>query len=138
METAQKKCLGIFDEAEEKVIAAGIIFMVLMETVNTIFKFVHPSAAGLPEELANFAYTWVAFLCASFCTKRGANIIVDALTNLYPKALRNVLEYVCHDCLRWLSVCGQDPGRGRHRKNRFSALDCVSGTDRRIWRKHHS
>ena len=70
METAQKKCLGIFDEAEEKVIAAGIIFMVLMETVNTIFKFVHPSAAGLPEELANFAYTWVAFLCASFCTKR--------------------------------------------------------------------
>jgi len=43
METAQKKCLGIFDEAEEKVIAAGIIFMVLMETVNTIFKFVHPS-----------------------------------------------------------------------------------------------
>ncbi len=94
METAQKKCLGIFDEAEENVIAAGIIFMVLMETVNTIFKFAYPSAAGLPEELANFAYTWVAFLCASFCTKRGANIIVDALTNLYPKALRNVLEYV--------------------------------------------
>ena len=31
METAQKKCLGIFDEAEERVIAAGIIFMVLME-----------------------------------------------------------------------------------------------------------
>lgn len=66
METAQKKCLGIFDEAEEKVIAAGIIFMVLMETVNTIFKFVHPSAAGLPEELANFAYTWVAFYAQAF------------------------------------------------------------------------
>ena len=94
METAKNKWLGIFDEAEENVIAAGIILMVLMETVNTIFKFAYPSAAGLPEELANFAYTWVAFLCASFCTKRSANIIVDALTNLYPKALRNVLEYV--------------------------------------------
>ena len=93
METAKNKWLGIFDEAEENVIAAGIILMVLMETVNTIFKFAYPSAAGLPEELANFAYTWVAFLCASFCTKRSANIIVDALTNLYPKALRNVLEY---------------------------------------------
>ncbi len=94
METAKNKWLGIFDEAEENVIAAGIILMVLMETVNTIFKFAYPTAAGLPEELANFAYTWVAFLCASFCTKRGANIIVDALTNLYPKALRNVLEYL--------------------------------------------
>lgn len=94
METTKNKWLGIFDEAEENVIAVGIILMVLMETVNTIFKFAYPSAAGLPEELANFAYTWVAFLCASFCTKRSANIIVDALTNLYPKALQNVLEYV--------------------------------------------
>ena len=66
METAKNKMAGDFDEAEENVIAAGIILMVLMETVNTIFKFAYPSAAGLPEELANFAYTWVAFLCASF------------------------------------------------------------------------
>lgn len=74
METAKNKWLGIFDEAEENVIAAGIILMVLMETVNTIFKFAYPSAAGLPEELANFAYTWVAcFYAASFCTKRSAN-----------------------------------------------------------------
>ena len=36
METAKNKWLGIFDEAEENVIAAGIILMVLMETVNTI------------------------------------------------------------------------------------------------------
>lgn len=93
METAKKTKLSFVDEAEENVIAVGIILMVIMEAINTVFKFVYPSAAGLPEELANFAYTWVAFLCASFCTKRGANIIVDALTNLYPKALKNVLNY---------------------------------------------
>lgn len=85
---------GFFDVLEENVIAVGIIIMVLMETLNTIFKFLVPSAAGLPEELANFAYTWVAFLCASFCTKRGANIIVDALTNCYPAAVRGVLDYL--------------------------------------------
>lgn len=94
MEMAQNKKISGFEALEENVIAVGIILMVFMETINTIFKFAYPSAAGLPEELANFAYTWVAFLCASFCTKRGANIIVDALTNLYPKALHNVLDYV--------------------------------------------
>lgn len=84
---------GFFDVIEENVIAVGIIIMVLMETLNTICNFCFPALGGLPEELANYAYVWVAFLCASFCTKRGANIIVDALSNLYPAPVRRFLSY---------------------------------------------
>ncbi|MFQ9389215.1 MAG: TRAP transporter small permease [Coprococcus sp.] len=36
-------------------------------------------------------HIWVCFFCASYCTKRGANIIVDALTAKYPKKLQNFL-----------------------------------------------
>ena len=85
---------GFFDTIEENIIAVGIILMVIMETANAILKLVFPAGTGYPEELACYAYVWVAFLCASFCTKRSANIIVDALANLYPKPVRRVLDYL--------------------------------------------
>ncbi len=85
---------SLFDGIEENVIAVGIIIMVVMETANALCKIFLPAGIGYPEELACYAYVWVAFLCASFCTKRSANIIVDALSNLYPKSVRNVLDYL--------------------------------------------
>lgn len=80
-----------FKELEENVIAVGIIIMFIMETVNVICKFLAPGWMGIPEEISIFAYIWVCFFCASYCTKRGANIIVDALTAKYPKKLQNFL-----------------------------------------------
>lgn len=100
---------GWFDGLEENVIAVGIIVMVLMETMNIICKFLLPAFGGLPEELANYAYVWVAFLCASFCTKRGANIIVDALSNLYPAPVRsflNRLQYILDAVMSVMMVYG--------------------------------
>lgn len=85
---------GFFDTIEENIIAVGIIIMVAMETANAVCKLIFPAGIGYPEELACYAYVWVAFLCASFCTKRSANIIVDALSNLYPKSVRQVLDYL--------------------------------------------
>ncbi|MBU5478649.1 TRAP transporter small permease [Eubacterium sp. MSJ-13] len=81
----------ILKNIEENAIAIGIIIMFIMETVNVVCKFLFPTFVGIPEEISIFAYIWVCFLCASYCTKRGANIIVDALTAKYPKKLQNFL-----------------------------------------------
>lgn len=82
----------VLGHVEEYVIAIGIIIMFLMETVNVLCKFLVPSWTGIPEEISIFAYIWVCFFCASYCTKRCANIIVDALTMKYPKKLQNILN----------------------------------------------
>ncbi|MDO4340281.1 MAG: TRAP transporter small permease subunit [Eubacteriales bacterium] len=84
----------ILEEIEENIIAVGIIIMVIMETMNAICDLFFKAGSGYPEELACYAYVWVAFLCASFCTKRGANIIVDALAKLYPAPVQKVLDYL--------------------------------------------
>lgn len=81
----------VLKNIEENVIAVGIIIMFIMETVNVVFKFLFPDWMGIPEEISIFAYIWVCFFCASYCTKRGANIIVDALTMKYPKKLQDFL-----------------------------------------------
>ena len=88
------KKIRFFEEIEENIIAVGIIIMVIMEAVNAICKLILKVGIGYPEELACYVYVWVAFLCASFCTKRGANIIVDALAKLYPAPIRKFLDYL--------------------------------------------
>lgn len=81
----------VLKNIEENAIAVGIIIMFIMETMNVLCKFLFPKWMGIPEEISIFAYIWVCFFCASYCTKRGANIIVDALTAKYPKKLQNFL-----------------------------------------------
>ena len=98
-----------FKELEENVISVGIIIMFLMETLNVICKFIAPECMGIPEEISTFAYIWVCFFCASYCTKRGANIIVDALTMKYPKKLQNFLisaQYILDGVLTLCFIYG--------------------------------
>lgn len=85
---------SFFYKLEENVIAVGIIIMVVMETLNVVCRLLVPSLGGLPEELAIFAYTFVCFLCASYCTKKGENIIVDVLTMRYSKKIQNYLKII--------------------------------------------
>lgn len=100
---------NIMKKLEENIIAVGIIIMFLMETFNVVCRFLIPSLAGVPEEISIFAYIWVCFLCASFCTKKGANIIVDALTMHYPEKLKHILfalQYVLDGILSVLFIYG--------------------------------
>lgn len=105
----EKGKMSFLKNIEENVIAVGIIIMFLMETVNVIFKILIPKWKGVPEELAIFAYIWVCFFCASYCTKRGANIIVDALTAKYPEKLKKILftfQYMVDAVLTALFIYG--------------------------------
>ena len=116
-----------FKELEENVIAVGIIIMFIMETVNVICKFLAPGWMGIPEEISIFAYIWVCFFCASYCTKRGANIIVDALTAKYPKKLQNFLfsaQFVFDGIfyLRLCHLCRSDKGRRQCGCNRYAIM----------------
>ncbi len=98
-----------FLKLEENVIAAGIIIMVIMETVNVIARLIIPSSAGIAEEIAVFAYTFVCFLCASYCTKKGENIVVDVLTMKYNKKIQDklkVIEYIVDTVISLLFLYG--------------------------------
>lgn len=98
-----------FDKLEENVIAVGIIIMVIMETLNVICSKFLPSFAGIPEELAIFSYIWVCFLCTSFCTKKGCNIVVDVLSARYNKKIQQylkLLQYIVDAVLGVLFVYG--------------------------------
>ena len=83
-----------FSKLEENVIAVGIIIMVIMETLNVVCRIISPSLTGVPEEIAVFAYIFVCFLCASYCTKKGENIIVDVLTMRYNKKIQDYLKII--------------------------------------------
>ncbi len=105
----EKKRTDILKEAEENVIAVGIVIMFIMETLNVICKFFIPGLNGVPEEISVFAYIWVCFFCASYCTKRGANIVVDAIVSHYPKKIQNylfTLQYVVDMILTVLFIIG--------------------------------
>ena len=83
-----------FSKLEENVIAVGSIIMVIMETLNVVCRIISPSLTGVPEEIAVFAYIFVCFLCASYCTKKGENIVVDVLTMKYNKNIQNNLKVI--------------------------------------------
>lgn len=85
---------SFLNELEENVIAVGIIIMVIMEVLNVACRLINPALEGIAEEIAIFAYTFVCFLCASYCTKKGENIIVDVLTNKYGKKIQNSLKLI--------------------------------------------
>ena len=105
----EKEKTSFLRELEENVIAVGIVIMFLMETVNVICKFAIPGLTGIPEEISIFAYIWVCFFCASYCTKRGANIVVDALVSQYPKKFQNFLfsvQYIADMALSGLFIYG--------------------------------
>lgn len=95
---------SFFNKLEENVIAVGIIIMVVMETLNVVCRMINPSLNGVPEEIAVFAYTFVCFLCASYCTKKGENIIVDALTKKYNKKLQGYLQIIQYSIDTLISV----------------------------------
>lgn len=88
-----KKVLSsFFASIEEHVIAVGIIIMILMEAFNALTRHLIPVVGEIPEEIAVFAYIWVCFLCASFCVKKGSNIVVDMIAAKYPSNIKRVLK----------------------------------------------
>ncbi|WP_295295951.1 TRAP transporter small permease [uncultured Brachyspira sp.] len=100
---------NFFSKIEEYLIAIGIIIMVVMESLNVVFNKIFPANTGLLEEVAIFSYIWVCFLCASFCTKKCANIIVDVFTSKYNKNIRyslNILEYLSDALLSIMFIYG--------------------------------
>lgn len=88
----KKATVGFFASIEENVIAVGIIIMILMEAVNAITRNFIPVVGKIPEEIAIFAYIWVCFLCASFCIKKGSNIVVDVIKGKYPPKMQRFLK----------------------------------------------
>lgn len=99
----------IFSNFEENIIAVGIIIMVVMETINVLCNKLMPQFSGIPQEIAIFVYIWVCFFCASYCTKKGANIIVDFITQKYNKKIQNLLhivEYISDTILTLLFLYG--------------------------------
>ena len=97
------------DTIEENFIAAGIIVMVIMETINAICRNLIPTAGGIPEEIAIFVYIWVCFFCAAFCAKTGCNVVVDLMSGKFSKNIQRYLklfEYVIDGILSVLFLIG--------------------------------
>lgn len=95
----------IIDSFEEYVIAFLICGMIVFEAANALCNVLGVAIAGLPEELAIYCYIWIAFLSASFCAKKGCDVVVNILSNKYSDGIKKVLHLVNNALNLFLSVC---------------------------------
>lgn len=85
---------SVFARLEENVIASCLIIMTISIALNAVLRYLSPSLEGLAEEIALFTYIWACFLCMSYATKTGTNIIVDAISSLYGEKVQYILGYL--------------------------------------------
>lgn len=87
---------GFLEKLEENFIAAGIIAMVLMETISAFTRNINPDGLGIPQELAQFIYIWICFFSAAYCAKTGCNVVVDFISSMFSKSIQSFLKLVSY------------------------------------------
>lgn len=87
-EDGMKRFVNYF---EEYMIAAFIIAMAVLQTMNAVFRVFGIGIDGFLEELGKYAYVYVCFLSMAFCAKKGSNVAVRMISDKYKGGIQKIL-----------------------------------------------
>jgi len=72
------------------------LFILAILTYQVILRFVFASSNSWSEELARYLFVWFTYLGAGYGVLKRAHIKIDAVVNLWPKAIRKYIPYVAN------------------------------------------
>ena len=84
----------IWDNLEEFIIIPLIFAMSFIIFIQVIARYVFRNSLTWSEELARYLFVWLVYFSVSFTARRQKHIRIDAAINLYPKAMRPIIEIV--------------------------------------------
>ena len=84
----------IWDNLEEFIIIPLIFAMSFIIFIQVIARYVFHNSLTWSEELARYLFVWLVYFSVSFTARRQKHIRIDAAINLYPKAMRPIIEIV--------------------------------------------
>jgi TRAP-type transport system small permease protein len=79
---------------EELVAGCLFVLMSLATLANVIARYFFNSPIEWAEEFSRYAFIWVVFLGAAYCSKSGRHIVIDGLALSLPGRLRAYLRVV--------------------------------------------
>ncbi len=82
----------IWDNPEEFIIIPLIFAMSFIIFIQVITRYVFHNSLTWSEELARYLFVWLVYFSVSFTARRQKHIRIDAAINLYPKAMRQIIE----------------------------------------------
>ncbi len=78
----------------EKVLGAALIFIVCLNFINVVGRFVFSKTMLGAYEVQIFTMVWMTFLGASAVMLRGENLRMDALVKVFPAWLVGTLRWI--------------------------------------------
>lgn len=84
----------IMDHAEEFFMIPLIFAMSIIIFFQVIMRYVFQNSLTWSEELARYLFVWLVYFSVSYTARREKHIRIDAAINLYPKAVRPVVELI--------------------------------------------
>ena len=77
-------------------LAFFLVIMTVLSFANVILRYCFKSPLGWSDEICCYCLALSAFFCLSCSIRHRSAIRVDTLTVILPKAVQNVLNYVCN------------------------------------------
>ena len=77
-------------------LAFFLVIMTVLSFANVILRYCFKSPLGWSDEICCYCLALSAFFCLSCSIRHRSAIRVDTLTVMLPKAVQNVLNYVCN------------------------------------------
>ncbi len=88
-----KKALAFYDKLEERILAASLVFTVLLIFLQVVMRYVFNNSLSWSEELARFIFIWQIWYGISITVRRKKHIQVELILNLLKGGGRKVLQF---------------------------------------------
>lgn len=87
-----KKTLKLFNKFEEKFLAYTFTVMIVIVFAQVVLRMIGHSNSW-SEELARYIYIWECWVGLSYCQRYHGHIRITALLDVFPPAVKKVLEF---------------------------------------------
>lgn len=89
-----EKSVKPWNRIEEVVGVLLLAFILVILSYQIILRFIFSNSNSWSEELARYLFVWFVYLTASFAIFKWAHIKIEALLNVWPRAIRRYVAYL--------------------------------------------
>ena len=88
------KVIRAINQVEAVLLGLMLCTMIVITTLQVIYRYVLNNPLIWSEELARFLFIWLVMFGAGYCVSRNKHIRVDTITNLLPQKAVRVIRAV--------------------------------------------
>lgn len=102
-EGTMKQIINILDKkAEEWLLVAGFLIMVIFVIMQVIFRYVINVSLGWSEEVVRYGLIWMTWISTSYAIQKNSHIRVEIVKNLFSSKIKKIIETIV--IVLWFSL----------------------------------